>query len=122
MKPSVVVLDYGSGNLRSAVRAVERAGAEVELTGDLDADLADGDAAAGIVAPRDVTATRATASDSGVELSAVSVRAGVVRLDTGIGLSAELSMDEAIDLGDGGLPRAGQRYVLTPQRMRIVGG
>ena len=41
-KPSVVVLDYGSGNLRSGVRAIERAGAEVTLTGDfqtaLDAD------------------------------------------------------------------------------------
>ncbi|RHW25159.1 imidazole glycerol phosphate synthase subunit HisH [Nocardioides immobilis] len=34
--PSVVVLDYGSGNLRSAVRAVERAGATVTLTSDLD--------------------------------------------------------------------------------------
>jgi len=32
--PSVVVLDYGSGNVRSAVRAVERAGAEVVLTAD----------------------------------------------------------------------------------------
>jgi glutamine amidotransferase len=32
----VVVLDYGSGNLRSAVRAVERAGAEVTLTSDMD--------------------------------------------------------------------------------------
>jgi glutamine amidotransferase len=31
---SVVVLDYGSGNLRSAVRALERAGAEVTLTAD----------------------------------------------------------------------------------------
>ena len=30
--PRVAVLDYGSGNLRSAVRAVERAGAEVTLT------------------------------------------------------------------------------------------
>ena len=41
--PSVVVLDYGSGNLRSAVRAVERAGAEVTLTSDLDAAMeADG--------------------------------------------------------------------------------
>jgi imidazole glycerol-phosphate synthase subunit HisH len=30
----VVVLDYGSGNLRSVVRAAERAGAEVTLTGD----------------------------------------------------------------------------------------
>ncbi|HYG93071.1 MAG TPA: imidazole glycerol phosphate synthase subunit HisH, partial [Nocardioides sp.] len=39
-KPGVVVLDYGSGNLRSAVRAVERAGAEVTLTSDLDAAMA----------------------------------------------------------------------------------
>jgi glutamine amidotransferase len=30
----VVVLDYGSGNLRSVVRAVERTGATVELTAD----------------------------------------------------------------------------------------
>ncbi|MCW2769107.1 MAG: imidazole glycerol phosphate synthase subunit HisH [Aeromicrobium sp.] len=32
--PRVAVLDYGSGNLRSGVRALERAGAEVELTND----------------------------------------------------------------------------------------
>src|SRR5689334_11206416 len=30
----VVVLDYGFGNVRSAVRALERAGADVELTAD----------------------------------------------------------------------------------------
>ena len=42
-EPSVVVLDYGSGNLRSAVRAVERAGASVTLTSDFDSALeADG--------------------------------------------------------------------------------
>ena len=34
MTTEVVVLDYGSGNLRSAVRAVERAGASVTLTSD----------------------------------------------------------------------------------------
>ena len=33
----VVVLDYGSGNLRSAERALERAGAQVVVTDDLDA-------------------------------------------------------------------------------------
>jgi glutamine amidotransferase len=33
-RPSVVVLDYGFGNVRSAVRALERVGAEVELTAD----------------------------------------------------------------------------------------
>jgi len=32
--PSVVVLDYGSGNVHSAVKALERAGASVELTAD----------------------------------------------------------------------------------------
>lgn len=32
--PRVVVLDYGFGNVRSAVRALERVGAEVELTAD----------------------------------------------------------------------------------------
>ncbi|MEV6346707.1 imidazole glycerol phosphate synthase subunit HisH [Actinoplanes sp. NPDC051851] len=33
--PSVVILDYGSGNLRSAERAVARTGADVTVTGDL---------------------------------------------------------------------------------------
>jgi imidazole glycerol-phosphate synthase subunit HisH len=31
-RPSVVVFDYGFGNVRSAVRALERVGAQVELT------------------------------------------------------------------------------------------
>jgi glutamine amidotransferase len=35
----VVVLDYGSGNLRSAERALRRVGAEVEVTADRDAAL-----------------------------------------------------------------------------------
>jgi imidazole glycerol-phosphate synthase subunit HisH len=35
----VVVLDYGSGNLRSAQRALERVGAQVEVTADPDAAL-----------------------------------------------------------------------------------
>ncbi|ESV63799.1 imidazole glycerol phosphate synthase subunit hisH [Mycobacteroides abscessus MAB_091912_2446] len=32
--PKVVVLDYGSGNLRSAQRALERVGADVTVTAD----------------------------------------------------------------------------------------
>ncbi len=47
MTPHVVVLDYGSGNLRSAVRALERAGAEVTLT----ADRALAENADGLVVP-----------------------------------------------------------------------
>ncbi|MEU9808409.1 imidazole glycerol phosphate synthase subunit HisH [Mycobacterium sp. NPDC050853] len=42
-KAKVVVLDYGSGNLRSAQRALERVGADVTVTSDADAALnADG--------------------------------------------------------------------------------
>jgi glutamine amidotransferase len=37
MTPKVVVLDYGSGNLRSAERALARAGADVTVTADLGA-------------------------------------------------------------------------------------
>ena len=44
---SVVVLDYGSGNLRSAQRALQRVGAEVEVTADLRAAVA----ADGLVVP-----------------------------------------------------------------------
>jgi len=39
-QPSVVVLDYGSGNVRSAVRALEQVGASVQLTADPAAVLA----------------------------------------------------------------------------------
>ena len=48
--PRVAVLDYGSGNLRSAVRAVERAGAEAELTSDASTAIeADGLLVPGVV-------------------------------------------------------------------------
>ncbi|MGV9672249.1 imidazole glycerol phosphate synthase subunit HisH [Gordonia sp. NPDC003504] len=45
--PDVVVLDYGSGNLRSAHRALERVGAQVTVTSDFDAALN----ATGLVVP-----------------------------------------------------------------------
>ncbi len=46
-RKSVVVLDYGSGNLRSAQRALQRVGAEVEVTADAGAAAA----ADGLVVP-----------------------------------------------------------------------
>jgi glutamine amidotransferase len=46
-RPSVVVLDYGSGNVHSAVKALELAGADVVLTGDRKA----AQAADGLVVP-----------------------------------------------------------------------
>jgi glutamine amidotransferase len=47
MAPRVVILDYGSGNLRSAERALARAGGDVTVTPDLSA-AADAD---GLVVP-----------------------------------------------------------------------
>ncbi|WP_300343952.1 imidazole glycerol phosphate synthase subunit HisH [Nesterenkonia sp.] len=46
-QPQVAVLDYGSGNVHSAVRALRRAGAEVELTQDAQTILN----ASGLVVP-----------------------------------------------------------------------
>jgi glutamine amidotransferase len=46
-RPRVVVLDYGSGNLRSAARALARVGADVTVTADLPAAAA----ADGLVVP-----------------------------------------------------------------------
>jgi len=46
-EPKVVVLDYGSGNLRSAERAIARAGADVTVTADREAALS----ADGLVVP-----------------------------------------------------------------------
>jgi glutamine amidotransferase len=46
-KPSVVILDYGSGNVHSAVKAIELAGGDVELTNDRSRAIA----ADGLVVP-----------------------------------------------------------------------
>ncbi|HSK34178.1 MAG TPA: imidazole glycerol phosphate synthase subunit HisH, partial [Propionicimonas sp.] len=46
-RPKVAVLDYGSGNLHSATRALEAAGADVVLTADTEVCLA----ADGLVVP-----------------------------------------------------------------------
>jgi len=63
---SVVVLDYGSGNLRSAQRALERVGSDVQVTSDRAAALA----ADGLVVPgvgafeACMSGLRATAGDA----------------------------------------------------------
>ncbi len=46
-RPNVVVLDYGSGNLRSAMRALQRVGADAEVTANADHALS----ADGLVVP-----------------------------------------------------------------------
>ena len=50
VKKKVVVLDYGSGNLRSAERALARVGADVEVTSDFGTAF-DADGAPRVYAP-----------------------------------------------------------------------
>ena len=68
-KPQVVVLDYGFGNVRSAVRALERVGASVSLTADRTAaETADGLVVPGVGAfAAVVEGLRAVRSDQIVE-------------------------------------------------------
>jgi len=94
---SVVVLDYGSGNIRSAYRAVERTGARVEVTADRDAALA----ADGLVVPgvgafaACMDGLRAVGGD---EIIAERVTAGKPVL--GICVGAQVLFAEGIEHGD----------------------
>ena len=74
----VVVLDYGSGNLRSAQRALERTGADVTVTADRSAALA----ADGLVVPG-VGAFEACMAQASCEEAAIAVCEE--RLDAALG-------------------------------------
>jgi glutamine amidotransferase len=83
--PRVVVLDYGSGNLRSAQRALERAGARVTVTADKDAALdADGLVVPGVGAYAACMA--GLAAVGGPELIAARVAAGAPVLGICVGM------------------------------------
>ncbi len=73
--PRVVVLDYGSGNLLSAERALARVGADVEVTDDADAVLsADGLVVPGVGAF--AACMRGLESVGGVDLVRSRIKAG----------------------------------------------
>lgn len=86
MSPAVVaVLDYGSGNLHSAVRALERTGATVEVTADAGAiDAADGLVVPGVGAFASVM--ESLAAVGGVELLRARHAAGRPTLGICVGL------------------------------------
>src|SRR5262249_58087853 len=77
-RPRVAVLDYGSGNLRSAERALARAGADVAVTADRAAALA----ADGLVVPgvgafaACMAGVRAAGGERGIDPRAAGGRAG----------------------------------------------
>jgi glutamine amidotransferase len=84
MSKTVVVLDYGSGNIRSAERAVARAGVDVVVTADREAALA----ADGLVVPGVGAFAACMAGLAGVggdEIIAERVRRGVPTLAICVG-------------------------------------
>jgi molybdate transport system ATP-binding protein len=91
----------------------------IPLAGTSDVPLAPGAPAFGIVAPRDVVAS-ATRGRLRTTLRSVSAHAGSVRLESTIGLTAELPLEDALALRLHGMPEAGDELWLTPQGMRVV--
>jgi glutamine amidotransferase len=101
----VAILDYGMGNLRSVEKALERVGAEVEITSDRShAERADGVILPGVGAfPRAMERVREIGLD---ELVAGRVDAGVPVL--GICLGMQLLFDSSVENeGAGGLALLG---------------
>ena len=95
--PRVVVLDYGFGNVRSAVRALERVGADVELTADADAaTAADGLVVPGVGAFAAVMAgLRAVRGDQIVDRRLAGGRAVL-----GICVGMQVMFDEGVEHGE----------------------
>ena len=89
-KPRVVVLDYGSGNVHSAIKALVAAGADVELTADRDKVLAGvaaaatelsstgGPAAAEAIMTTDSVFKQAVASGEGFTVGGMAKGAGML--------------------------------------------
>jgi imidazole glycerol-phosphate synthase subunit HisH len=95
-KKSVVVLDYGSGNLRSAQRAVQRVGADVDVTADPDAATsADGLMVPGVGAfEACMTGLRAIGGD---KIIADRVKAGSPVLGVCVGM--QILFDRGVEFG-----------------------
>ena len=96
MRPTVVVLDYGSGNLRSAERALARVGAEVTVT----ADGAAARAAGGLVVPGVGAFAACMAGLSGVDGDrVVAERVGAGRPVLGICVGMQVLFDSGEEHG-----------------------
>ena len=93
----IVVLDYGSGNLRSAQRALERVGADVEVT----ADARAADRADGLVVPGVGAFAACMAGIDGVGgRGVVAERVAQGRPLLGICVGMQVLFDEGVEHGE----------------------
>ncbi|GAB3611332.1 ATP-binding cassette domain-containing protein [Humibacter ginsengiterrae] len=90
------------------------------LGGVPDAPLAEGAQAFGIVAPRDVAVRFGDAGGVRTSIRSVSAHAGALRLETTVGLVAELSLAEALAASAGRMPEPGDPVSVTPSALRVV--
>jgi len=136
-RPEVVVLDHGSGNVRSAVRALERAGAAVTLTADrAAAEDCDGLVVPGVGAFAAVAAgLRAVGGDRIVERRLAGGRP-VLGICVGLQVlfqrSTERGAGDAVGLGEwqgtverlpaAVVPHMGWNTVATPEDTRLFAG
>jgi glutamine amidotransferase len=134
--PDVVVLDYGSGNTRSAVRALERAGARVRLTADRQAAMdADGLVVPGVGAFRAcVEGLRAVRGHEVIGRRLAGGRA-VLGICVGMQILFERGVEHGVDTEGLGewpgvverlqapvVPHMGWNGVQVPEGTRLFGG
>ncbi len=97
-RPTVVVFDYGSGNVHSAVKALERAGAEVSLTAERQSVMdADGLVVPGVGAFQTVMeALRAKRGDEMIERRLAGGRA-VLGICVGLQIMFDRGVEHGVD-------------------------
>lgn len=135
-RPRVVLFDYGSGNLRSAHRALERAGAEVALTGDLGlARRADGLVVPGVGAFAACMAGVAAHGLDAVVRERAEVEAPVLGICVGEQILFTAGVEHGVEIAGIGLfegrveklkarrvPHMGWNTVDAPEGMRLFAG
>lgn len=98
MSASVVVYDYGSGNVHSAVKALERAGATVELTNDRQKALeADGLVVPGVGAYQSVMEALTSVGGASVIDQRISGGRSVLGICVGLQIMFDRGLEHGVD-------------------------
>ena len=98
MSASVVVYDYGSGNVHSAVKALERAGASVELTNDRQKALeADGLVVPGVGAYQSVMQALTSVGGASVIDQRISGGRSVLGICVGLQIMFDRGLEHGVD-------------------------